>query len=181
MLFLWRIKRRVIRRAVPLPKHAYKSGDSFYVWGEPLILQVVKGTDAGVQRAGNLLYIMTAARSTREVRETLLYAWLKEEIAARLPEVFAKAEAKVGRYASSYYLRLMKSRWGTCSIRSGRICINVRLAHLQPYYLDYVVTHELTHLWEPNHGAGFKMKMDVFYPGWRLVRKQLRDEGKKAF
>ena len=69
----------------------------------------------------------------------------------------------------------MKSRWGSCNTATGRICINTQLARLDPRYLEYVVFHELTHLWVHNHGAQFQAHMDRYCPDWRERRKALNE------
>lgn len=63
--------------------------------------------------------------------------------------------------------RNMRSRWGSCSPDTGRVCINTRLALYPHRCLEYVVVHELCHFFVRNHGQGFKMLMDRFLPDWR--------------
>lgn len=170
-----------MRRTVEVPRHAYKDGELIYVWGEPLQLRLVTFIRDGVYQEGqNLILASTKPLLVRE-KEALLESWFKEQLAARLPALFARAEQIVGRQASSYYVRTMKTRWGTCNVKTGRVCLNARLAHLQPAYLEYIIIHELTHLWERGHGAPFKEKMDLFCPDWRHLRRQLREDTPKAF
>lgn len=69
--------------------------------------------------------------------------------------------------------RNMRSRWGSCTPDTGRVCINVRLALYPPQCLEYVVVHELCHFFVRNHGAGFKMLMDKYLPNWRESKKLL--------
>ena len=69
--------------------------------------------------------------------------------------------------------RNMRSRWGSCTPDTGRVCINVRLALYPPQCLEYVVVHELCHFIVRNHGAGFKMLMDKYLPNWRESKKIL--------
>ena len=69
--------------------------------------------------------------------------------------------------------RNMRSRWGSCTPDTGRVCINVRLALYPPRCLEYVVVHELCHFFVRNHGPGFKMLMDKYLPDWRETKKLL--------
>lgn len=69
--------------------------------------------------------------------------------------------------------RNMVSRWGSCNVETGRICINVQLAAQPPECLEYVVVHELCHLLEPSHGPRFKALMDAFLPDWRQREAKL--------
>ncbi|MDE6321761.1 MAG: M48 family metallopeptidase, partial [Muribaculaceae bacterium] len=70
-------------------------------------------------------------------------------------------------------IRTMKTRWGSCSA-DGRICINRRLAHYPPHWLDYVVVHELAHRIQINHSSQFWAIVSRFYPRWKIVRSEMR-------
>lgn len=97
----------------------------------------------------------------------------REELATRLPEVVSRMEALVGAHASGWQLRVMTTRWGSCTPRTGRIRINVRLAAYPPACLDYVVAHELTHLLDPSHNMRFHELLARAYPGEREARALL--------
>lgn len=66
-----------------------------------------------------------------------------------------------------------RTRWGSCSLRSG-IRLNWRLIHFPPHILDYVVVHELAHLREMNHSARFWAVVGQHYPDYRNARGELK-------
>lgn len=103
-----------------------------------------------------------------------LDALWRTEVARVLPEVVARMEPLVGTHASGWQLRAMTSRWGSCTPKTGRIRINVRLAAYPPECLDYVVAHELAHLIEPSHNARFHAVVARAIPNEREVRARLR-------
>ena len=70
----------------------------------------------------------------------------------------------------------MRRRWGSCA-RDGRISLNWRLVLLAPALADYVLVHELAHLVEPNHGAGFWRLVEAEMPDFRARRAALRRAG----
>lgn len=98
----------------------------------------------------------------------------RSELARRLPKVVARMEAAVGALASGWQLRAMSTRWGSCTPRTGRIRVNVRLVAYPPACLDYVVAHELTHLLEPSHNERFHVLLARAYPDERAARALLR-------
>jgi len=73
-------------------------------------------------------------------------------------------------------IRDQRTRWGSCS-SSGTLSFNWRLALAPLEVLDYVVVHELCHLREPNHSAGFWRLVASRRPGWRRQRDWLTAHG----
>lgn len=94
-------------------------------------------------------------------------------IEARLPALLTHWTPIVGRAPTHVTLRLMTSRWGSCTPRTGRIRLNLQLAELPPEMLEYVLVHEMTHLWASGHGAEFQRRMDCYLPDWRTLRREL--------
>ena len=80
----------------------------------------------------------------------------------------------VGRRASGFSVRDMKTRWGSCNTRSAHLNFNLKLLDLPQECLDYVVVHELCHLWVPGHSKAFWDQVERVYPDYRKVRKVLR-------
>lgn len=93
--------------------------------------------------------------------------WYRQQLHARLPDLIAKWEAVVGVRAATFAIRLMKSRWGSCNTRTGRICLNLNLIKKPLACLEYVLVHELVHLHEASHNRRFYDLMNQFMPDWR--------------
>lgn len=104
----------------------------------------------------------------------------RRELAARLPDAISRMEEAVGAHASGWQLRAMSTRWGSCTPKTGRIRINVRLAAYPPSCLEYVVAHELTHLLEPSHNARFHDLLARAYPHEKRARAILRTSPRDA-
>ena len=96
------------------------------------------------------------------------------ELEQALPQVVERMEPLVGAHATSWQLRAMSSRWGSCTPTRGSIRINVRLAAYPPACLEYVVAHELAHLIEPSHNARFHAVVARAIPDEAQVRARLR-------
>lgn len=91
----------------------------------------------------------------------------------RIPPLLRHWVPIIGKSPTALTLRRMKTRWGSCTPATGRIRINLELAYLPEQYLEYVLVHELTHLWERGHGAGFQCRMTQYLPQWKQLRGQL--------
>lgn len=95
-------------------------------------------------------------------------------VAAFVPALVEKWAPILGVTPGKLAYRNMVSRWGSCNVKTGRICINVQLAAQPPECLEYVVVHELCHLIEANHGPRFHALLDSYLPNWRQAELKLR-------
>lgn len=96
---------------------------------------------------------------------------LKRRIGERLPYI----EEVTGLHCSGWTVRDMKSRWGSCNTKTHHINLSLMLALRSDVELDYVILHELVHTVVPDHGKDFYAMMDRYMPGWKKVRKGLRN------
>lgn len=99
----------------------------------------------------------------------------RTEVLRALPGIVERMEARIGVHATRWSVRVMKTRWGSCTPKTGAIRINARLAAYPPECLEFVVAHELVHLLEPSHNARFHALLDEFCPGNRHPAKLLRE------
>lgn len=127
--------------------------------------QAASGRDAGDQGAPGQTAIDQAALDE-------LY---RIEVLRALPDVVERMEARIGVHAARWSIRMMKTRWGSCTPKTGAIRINARLAAYPPECLEFVVAHELVHLLEPSHNARFRTLLDEFCPDNRHPAKLLRE------
>ena len=97
----------------------------------------------------------------------------RAELAAAIEREAPVCEATVGKRAALWRIRAMKTRWGSCNVRTAAVTLNLELARYDVRALRYVITHELTHLWVRGHNAQFYAHMDRCFPGWQDVRREL--------
>ncbi|PIS32360.1 hypothetical protein COT40_00455 [Candidatus Peregrinibacteria bacterium CG08_land_8_20_14_0_20_41_10] len=70
-------------------------------------------------------------------------------------------------------LKLMNSRWGSCSHR-GNVSLNAKLLLMPPELLEYVALHELVHLKIKGHGPNFWQEVEKLVPDWKEKKKKLK-------
>ena len=75
----------------------------------------------------------------------------------------------------SLVIRKMTSRWGVCNTRLKKVTLNLELIKRDTKYLDYVIYHELSHLIEGNHSSRFWSIVEENCPGYKKIRKQMKD------
>lgn len=66
-----------------------------------------------------------------------------------------------------------KGNWGSCNTKKGYINLNKNLVYKNINEIEYVVLHELSHLFYPNHGNDFKNMLFKYMPDWKERKKNL--------
>ena len=155
----------------------YISGECHYFFGKGYRLQVVErsGTRAEIQRlkSGKLKMFIRPGTPV-ESRERLLNRWYRDQLKASIPELLDKWQPVIGKKADFCGIKKMKTKWGSCNIERRRIWLNLELVKKPVECLEYILVHELVHLWERQHNKNFATLMDQFLPGWRQSRDILR-------
>lgn len=72
-------------------------------------------------------------------------------------------------------VRTQKRLWGSCDYSKQSINLNWQIILSPLKVIDYVVVHELCHLFVPNHSQRFWKKVERFYPEFKESRKWLKD------
>lgn len=147
---------------------------SRFVWGERCLLTVIESNQLPlVELRQNQLLVRLRPGTNAAKQEAILEAWYRQQLKEALPPLIARWEARMGVQVRRFYVRRMKTRWGSCNPRQRSVRFNTELAKKAPECLEYLVVHELAHLLEPSHNARFKALMDRFMPGWRLFKEEL--------
>jgi len=82
-----------------------------------------------------------------------------------------------------------KTKWGSCSYKkllatrffipkNVMLKFNNWLAVFDPKIIDYVIIHELAHIYQNNHSPKFWKVVESFYPDYKLARKHLTEVGR---
>lgn len=152
----------------------YVTGDQVSVWGNKLYLTVKDNKKQNVVELsdGNII-LYVKKNSTNLQRARIIDLWYRSLLQQTALPLISQWEKIIGVKSSGLIIRDMKTRWGTCNVRTGRICLNLQLAKKPPRCLEYVIVHELVHLLEGSHNSIFKGYMDRYLPDWRSVRKEL--------
>ena len=151
------------------------SRESHYYFGHRYLLELVEGQGpARVKIQGKTrLALIVPPNSEVQRRDEVLTKWYRRELKAVLPPIIERWEGELGVKVAFWGVKRMKTKWGSCNPKSGRIWVNLELAKKPIQCLDYIVLHEMVHLIERKHGDEFRKLMDLFLPQWRLIRDEL--------
>lgn len=155
-------------------RHKYLTGEEHYFKGEKykLIVEDTSGSTK-VDLAGGEIVFRIKKGSTIAKRKNALEGWYRNRLKEDADLFINKWEKEIGVKSSGLGIKRMKTRWGSCNIRSKKIWLNLALAKAPMRSLEFIIVHELVHLLEKNHNANFKRLMDRFYPDWKACAKEL--------
>jgi predicted metal-dependent hydrolase len=152
----------------------YQNGDIVSFWGKPYWLELQEKNGRPkleVMEAG--LKLTVKPESTKEHRKKMIDALYKSALSQEIPLLIEKWENIIEVKSTGFSIRDMKTRWGTCNVRTKKICLSLQLAKKHPKCLEYVVVHELVHLLERSHNHVFKGYLDLFLPEWRQIKQEM--------
>ena len=168
------IARQQDKQAQITPR-GYDDGDAVPYFGKELMLRLCYCTGrTHIALNGDVLELTIRQDASEDARKKAVDDWYRKALYEAAGAMLPAVERTVGKRAGELKVRDMKTRWGTCNIRTGLITLNLRLAERPAECLRYVLTHELCHLHESGHGERFWKRMDVYYPDWKRVRKLLK-------
>ena len=152
-------------------------GQHVWLWGRRLqacfLLSGKKHGTYEVQADAVCFYYRSEL--SEEARCAFVEFFYKQEVlysGAQLMAVWAK---EMGVRPTGLKVHRMKTRWGSCNVRTGSINLNTLLACWPKECLEYIVVHELAHLQEANHSPRFHAIVERYLPEWRERKKLLED------
>ena len=152
-------------------------GQHVWLWGKRLpahfLLNAQKHGTYEVQAdAVNFYY---RSELSEKARCAFVEFFYKQEVSGRGEQLLQVWEKKMGVHHTGLKVHRMKTRWGSCNVRTGGINLNTLLACWPEKCLEYIVVHELAHLHEANHSPRFHAIVGRYMPEWRERKKLLED------
>lgn len=155
----------------------YVTGEVHYLWGRgyPLVVRH-EGRKCSVEKTEENIILTVPEGASSEQKEKVMLEWYREKMQVILSHIVPYWAGQMGLDVNEYRTKNMRTRWGSCNIAKCRIWLNVQLAKKPAECLNYVVVHELVHLWERNHTRRFYELVEQFYPRWRIAKDMLNEK-----
>ncbi len=161
----------------------YVSGETLYYLGHPYRLQVLPAEKkARVLFEHDQIYLIVKDINDLIAKEKLINSWYREQAEIIFGQSLARIHPLVAGYGiaePSLTIRNMKTRWGSCSWKKGKITLNTELLKTAEKCIDYVVLHELAHFIHHKHDASFYNFLSDVMPDWKERRAILKNLAKE--
>ena len=168
-------RRRLVLVRAEKSEPQYAEGERILLWGTeyPIVYRPLLRGKPYAEHAEHQILLHVPEGADADACRAAIMELYRAQLAGAIEREAPSCEAIVGKRAAVWRIRAMKTRWGSCNVRTAAITLNLQLAQYDVRALRYVITHELTHLWVCGHDVCFYARMDAYFPDWREVRRAL--------
>jgi hypothetical protein len=159
-----------------MPERFYVAGETHLYLGRQYRLKVIQHVQEEVKLKRGFILVHTHLPQRPDVTKELVEEWYRARAQVKFRE---RLESSLERFArpeqftpSGLTIKYLSQRWGSMS-PSGRLLLNRRLIQAPVDAIDYVISHELCHLAEPNHGPAFYGLLGRVMPDWEKRKLRL--------
>lgn len=152
-----------------------ESGQRIPLEGRSLTLNLMEGAPS-IEVKGDELLMSAPGDWDVQARREFLTQWCVQRAKERFAGRMAYYQPLIGRGPGKVTVRDQRTKWGSCS-NLGNINFNWRLILAPRECLDYVVIHELCHLYEFNHSERFWRRVERYQSDYLIWKKWLKQNG----
>ncbi len=119
------------------------------------------------------IYIYSKNIDTLEI-EKKLFEWEFEELKSILEKNLEKYTKLLNTNINYYRIKKLSSAWGIYHKKENYISFNFDLIEKDIECIEYVVLHELCHIFYMNHQKNFWTLLEKYMPDYKIRRKKLK-------
>lgn len=158
----------------------YVNGEGFLYLGRSYRLQWVADQTVPLQLKGGY-FLLRRDPQTQANPEEAFRAFYREQAHSRIPERVARYAPAFGVPPPEVHIMDLGHRWASANAAAadgkGRLNFHWRCLMAPLTALDYIVSHELTHLLVPDHSPAFWSELDKVLPDYPERQRWLREHG----
>jgi predicted metal-dependent hydrolase len=158
------------------PERQFVPGETHLYLGRQYRLKIVPNARATVRLIRGFMVVESRAPERPEITRNLVYRWYGNRACVKFAE---RLEVNLLRFPDSesfrphrMMIRYLRQRWGSMSPSCG-LLLNRRLIEAPIDSIDYVITHELCHIAEPQHNSTFFQLLNQVLPDWQRRKEKL--------
>ena len=149
------------------------NGQSVRYLGERYTIKIIQDLNEGLKLCPEYIEIHVNDSNDKTRKKEILNEWYVKRAKDKFLELVNKYEEVLNEQVNGIRIKTMKTRWGSCNVKTKNINLNLELIKNPQECIEYVVLHELAHLKHPNHSKQFWEYVGMHMPDWKLRRKKL--------
>ena len=155
----------------------FRNGEGFLYLGRSYRLSIVNDQPAPlVLKNGRFLLQRRVAELGESVARATFQLFYTDKGREKLPRRVEAYAGKVGAAVNRVCVGELGYRWASCNIQ-GKLLFNWKCLMAPLKIIDYIVVHELCHLYHRDHDRAFWNEMDKVMPDYPERKEWLRKHG----
>jgi predicted metal-dependent hydrolase len=157
------------------PVREFVTGEGFSYLGRSHRLLLRDNAPLGVRLVRGRL-VMRREIAASERAGSAIVDWYRTRALRWLPHRVEPWAQRMGVRPSLVDVRDLGYRWGSLG-KNFRVNFHWATIQLTPTLVDYVIIHELAHIYEPNHTPEFWVRVERALPSFQLAKDELARVG----
>ena len=144
------------------------------ILGKEIEKKVIKSDLERIRLTDTSIYIYSKDTGNAGIEKKLL-EWKIEKLKAILDEYLANYTKLLNRNINYYQIKKLSSAWGIYHKKENYISFNFDLIEKDIECIEYVVLHELCHIFYMNHQKDFWSLVEKYMSDYKVRRKKLKN------
>ncbi len=173
------IARSGARRNNAMRPDLCRDGDQVKVFGEVCTIRVCPSVKNRVVFIYPTIYLYVKDPDDDDLRRRTYEKFRRDGLKAKVLQMckyyYPRFAEKGVPYPNKISFRQMRSRWGSCEVKSKTLTFSYNLFEVPEEAIAYVVVHEFAHLIVADHSVRFYREVESVLPDYK-ARDKLLDE-----
>ena len=144
------------------------------ILGKKIEKKIIESDLERIRLTDTSIYIYSKDIDNTKIEKKIL-EWKVEKLKAILDKYLAKYTKLLNKNINYYQIKKLSSAWGIYHKRENYISFNFDLIEKDIECIEYVVLHELCHIFYMNHQKDFWALVEKYMPDYKARRKKLKD------
>ena len=146
---------------------------SIKILGKEIDKKIIESDLERIRLTDTSIYIYSKNIDNTKIEKKLL-EWKLEKLKVILDEYLIKYTKLLNRNINYYQIKKLSSAWGIYHKKENYISFNSDLIEKDVECIEYVVLHELCHIFYMNHQKDFWALVEKYMPDYKVRRKNLK-------
>ena len=147
--------------------------NSIKILGKKIDKKIIESDLERIRLTDTSIYIYSKEIDNTQIDKKLL-EWKVEKLKAILDEYLNKYTKLLNINIDYYQIKKLSSAWGIYHKKENYISFNSDLIEKDIECIEYVVLHELCHIFYMNHQKDFWALVEKYMPDYKVRRKKLK-------
>ena len=144
------------------------------ILGKKIEKKIIESDLERIRSTDTSIYIYSKDIDNTKIEKKIL-EWKVEKLKVILDEYLTKYTKLLNKNINYYQIKKLSSAWGIYHKRENYISFNFDLIEKDIECIEYVVLHELCHIFYMNHQKDFWALVEKYMPDYKARRKKVKN------